>query len=404
MDQKRGLGVGFVCLLLAVIAGCWRPSTAGPPPQAEDKAAAPEVLVGRPVVETVTDYEDFIGHTEPVMSVEIRARVGGYLVKGLRDGGTNKEGTEVKQGELLFEIDPRTYEADKSKAEAALAQSQTHLERMTKDLQRAQELLPNRSISQGDYDQITGDHKETESAVKTAQAALRLAELNLEFTKVRAPCDGRVSRQLIDPGNMVQADQTPLTTIVTEDPIYAYFDIDERTLLQLRRLVREGQLKSAREAKIKILLQLADEDGYPHEGTIDFADNHLDMMTGTLRLRGVFPNPKRILSAGMFARIRVPIGEPHRAILIPEVAQGSDQGQRFLYVVNDKNEVVYHRVEVGSLHGTLRVIKSGLGEGDRVVLEGLQQIRPGIKVQPKDVEATTPSSSSVSGSRASRGV
>ena len=387
MYQKRGLWLGLVCLLLAVIVGCWRPSAAGPS-QGRGQGRRPEVLVGRPVVETITDYEDFTGHTEAMMGVEIRARVSGYLVEGLKDGGPNKEGTEVKKGELLFEIDPRTYEADKNKAEAALAQSQAHLERLTKDLKRAEELLPTRSIAQGDYDQIAGDHKEAEAAVKTAQAALRLAELNLEFTKVRAPCDGRVSKQLIDPGNMVQADQTPLTTIVTLDPIYAYFDIDERTLLQLRRMVRAGKLKSAREAKVKILLGLADEEDYPHEGMIDFADNRLDVMTGTLRLRGVFPNPKRILSPGMFARIRLPIGGPHRAILIPEEALGSDQGQRFLYVVNDKNEVEYRRVQIGSLHGKLRVIKSGLAEGDRVVLEGLQRIQPGIKVQPKNVEAT----------------
>ena len=170
--------------------------------------------------------------------------------------------------------------------------------------------------------------------MKTAEAVLRLASLNLEFTKVRAPCDGRVSKQLIDPGNMVQTDQTPLTTLVTLDPIYAYFDIDERTLLQLRRMVRAGKVRSAREAKVKLLLRLADEEGYPHEGTIDFSDNRLDRMSGTMRLRGVFPNPKRILSPGMFARIRLPIGEPHRAILIPEEALGSDQGQKFLYTVN----------------------------------------------------------------------
>lgn len=375
-------------MVLAGIVGCWRPSAAGPP-QADEKGAAPEVLVGRPVVKTITDYEDFLGHTEAVMSVEIRARVSGYLVKALRDGGPNKEGTEVKEGELLFEIDPRIYEADKAKAEAALIQSQARVERSAKDLKRAQELLPTNSIAQGDYDQIVSAHKEAEAAVKTAQAALRLADLNLEFTKVRAPCDGRVSRQSIDPGNMVQADQTPLTTIVTLDPIYAYFDIDERTLLQLRRLVRAGQLKSAREAKVKILLRLADEEDYTHEGTIDFADNAMDKMSGTLRLRGVFANPKRILSPGMFARIRVPIGEPHRALLISEEALGSDQGQRFLYVVDDKNEVGYRRVQVGSLQGKLRVIKSGLAEGDRVVLEGLQRVRPGIKVQPKDVEPAT---------------
>ena len=212
--------------------------TAGAAGQGPGKAPGdPEVIVARPTVETITDYEDFTGHTEAMMSVEIRARVSGYLVEGLKDGGPNKEGTEVKKGDLLFEIDPRSYEADKSKAEAALAQAKAHFDRLSKDLKRGQELLPTRSIAQGDYDQIAGDHKEAEAAVKTAQATLRLAELNLQWTKVYAPCDGRVSKQLIDPGNMVQADVTPLTTIVTLDPIYAYFDIDERTLLELRRMV-----------------------------------------------------------------------------------------------------------------------------------------------------------------------
>ncbi len=168
MRQRYFLWGLPACLLLIVTAGCWRPTSAAPS-QAADKAQAPEVLVGRPVVKTVTDYEDFTGHTDAVMSVEIRARVSGYLVEGLKDSGPNKEGTEVKKGELLFEIDPRTYEADKNKAEAALAQSQAHLERLTKDLTRAQELLPSRSIAQGDFDQIAGDHKEAEAAVKTAR-------------------------------------------------------------------------------------------------------------------------------------------------------------------------------------------------------------------------------------------
>lgn len=380
--------VGLACLLPAVVGGCGRSSSAGSP-QADDKSAAspPEVIVARPVVQTVTDYEDFVGHTEAMMSVEIRARVSGYLVEGLRDGGPNREGMEVKKGDLLFQIDPRTYEADKAKAEAMLAQAQAHVERLTKDLKRAQDLLPTNSIARGDYDQIADDHKQSEAAVRTAQAALRLANLNLEFTKVRAPCDGRVSKQLIDPGNMVQTDETPLTTIVTVDPIYAYFDIDERTLLQVRRMVRAGKLKSAREAKVKVFLALADETDYPHEGTIDFIDNRVDVMSGNLQLRGLFPNSNLILSPGMFARIRVPIGEPHQAILVPEEALGSDQGQKFLYAVNAKNEVEYRKVEVGSLQGKLRVVKSGATESDQIVVEGLQRVRPGIKVQPKNAEA-----------------
>ncbi len=396
MDLKLGLWLAVGCALLGVTAvGCGRAVTAGAAGQGPGIAPGdPEVIVARPTVKTVTDYKDFTGHTEAMRSVEIRARVSGYLVEGLKDGGPNKEGTEVKQGELLFEINPRSYEADKSKAEAAVAQAKAHFDRLSKDLKRAEELLPSRSIAQGDYDQIAGDYREAEAAMKTAQATLRLADLNLQWTKVYAPCDGRVSKQLIDPGNMVQADVTPLTTIVTLDPIYAYFDIDERTLLELRRMViaQRGSLRTVREAKLKVFLGLADEKDFPHEGIIDFGDNRLDVMTGTLRFRGIFPNPKRMLSPGMFAKIRLPKGEPHQAILIPEAALNSDQGQQYIYVVNDKNDAVYRRVEIGSPQGDLREIKSGLAANERVVIEGQQRVQAGKPVKP--IERTEPAKGS----------
>ncbi len=207
MCQRQLLWGGLAGVLLASVAGCGRQTSAAPSQGGPDKAAqAPAVPIGQPLVQTVTDYEDFTGHTEAVNSIEIRARVTGYLVEGLKDGGPNKEGTEVKKGELLFEIDPRSYQADKDKAEATLVQAQAHLDRLSKDLARAEKLLAGRSIAEGDYDQTVGDHNEAAAAVKTAQAALDLAKLNLAWTKVYAPCDGRVSRQLIDPGNMVQAD------------------------------------------------------------------------------------------------------------------------------------------------------------------------------------------------------
>jgi len=389
MCHKKGLVIFWCCVLSAIVVGCKNqaaPSTAKseienkPRKVGETQGKTPKVRVAKPTLDMVTDYEEFTGRTEATMSVEIRARVSGYLIKGLKDDTTNREGKEVKKGDILFEIDPRIYEAEEKKAEAALAQSHARFERLTKDFARAKELLPTRSISQGDYDQIAGDYKEAESAVKTAQASLDLAKVNLGFTKVYAPCDGQVSRQMIDPGNMVQADQTPLTTIVKLDPIYAYFDIDERTMLQLRRIKREAETKSPQK-KFVVFLELTDEKDFPHQGYIDFADNRIDAMTGTRRLRGVFENPKRIIMPGMFARIRLPIGERHPAILIPEESLGSDQGQRFLYVVNDQHEVKYRRVQIGSLHGKLREIKAGLKPNDTVIVEGLQQIKPGDKVE-----------------------
>ncbi len=243
--------------------------------------------------------------------------------------------------------------------------------------------MPKNAIAGTDYDQAKIAVEVAKARVKSSEAAVETAKLNLDFCSILAPIDGRISNQKIDPANMVQADQTALTTIVTMDPIYAYFDEDERTMLRVRRLIRIGKVKSIREAKIPVLLGLADEEGFPHEGLVNFVDNRVDLMTGTLRLRGLFPNPKRLLSPGMFVRIRVPIGTPHSSLLISEQALGSDQGQKFVYVVNNRNEVTYRRVEVGALQDGLRVIEKGLAAGERVVVSGLQRIRPGIKIVPK---------------------
>jgi len=358
-------------LFCLAVPGCGRPQAATPTTKTE------EVVVCVPVVEEITDFEDFTGRTEAVASVEVRARVTGYLDKILF-----KEGTEVKQGDPLFEIDPRTYQADLRRAEATLLQAEARLKRLRLDHKRAAPLLPSQAISQEDFDRIVGDRDEAEAAVKLAEAARDLARLHVGFTRVTAPISGRISRQLIDAGNMVKADETPLTTIVTVDPIYAYFDEDERTMLRIRRMIRAGTMKSAQEAVAPVLLGLVDEEGHPHEGTLNFVDNRVDVMTGTLRLRGIFPNPNRLLSPGLFARIRVPIGSPHSAILVSEQALGSDQGQKFLYVVNDKDEVEYRRVKVGPFQDGLRVIEEGLGQKDRVIISGLQRVRPGEAVKP----------------------
>jgi len=362
-----------VLLLGAMLAGCDRPQAAAPPSRPS------VVVVSLPVVQETTDYEDFTGRTEAVAGVEVRARVTGYLDKVLF-----KEGTEVNQGDPLFEIDPRSYQAELKRAEANLLQAQSRLKRLQRDFKRASELLPERAISQDDFDRVSGDRDEAAAAV------------NLNFTRVIAPLSGRISRQLIDPGNMVKADETPLTTIVKLDPIYAYYDEDERTMLRVRRLIRAGAVKSIREAAVPVLLGLVDEEGFPHVGRIDFVDNRVDSMTGTLRLRGVFENANRLLSPGLFVRIRVSIGKPHPAILISEQALGTDQGQNFVYVVNDKNEVVYRRVKLGPLQGGLRVIEEGLATGERVITNGLQRVRPGVKVEPKLAEAPkAPASSPV---------
>jgi RND family efflux transporter MFP subunit len=360
------------------MAGCNRAQSqnAGAPPP-------PEVIVGMPVTRLVTDFNDFPGRTEAVKGIDVRARVQGYLDKVLF-----KEGADVKEGDALFIIDPRTYKADYDRAAANLALAKAHLTRTEADFRRAKELLPMKAIAKSDFDLAQGDRDEAAATVEVAEAALHTSKLNLDFTTVTAPIGGRISRQNIDPGNLVLADNTILTTIVSLDPIYAYFDVDERTVLKFRELVREGKVKTARDSVAPVFLGLSNEEGFPHEGVINFVDNKLDVMTGTLRIRGVFRNPDGTLSPGMFARIRTLIGTPHEAILVSERALGSDQGEKFVYVLNKKNAVEYRRVQVGALQDGLREVVSGVDKGERIVLDGLQRIKPGITVTPKNVKMT----------------
>jgi RND family efflux transporter MFP subunit len=351
----------------------------------------PVVIVAAPVTREVTDYEDFPGRTDAVHTVEVRARVTGYLDKVLF-----KDGDEVKKDDLLFVIDPRPYKADLERAEATVSQGLARLKRLDADNQRAQQLYKRNAIGQEEYDRITGDYAEGVAAVGIAKANRDLAELTLKFTEVRAPISGRLSRRLVDPGNLVQADSTPLTTIVSLDPMYVYFDIDEGTLLQMRSLIKEGRIKTRQEAEIPVLAALSDEPigTFPHRGHVNFSDNKVDPNTGTLRVRGVIDNPIipnrnfRTLSPGLFMRVRLPIGTPHQAILVPEQAVGTDQGRRFVYVVNDKNEAVYRPLKkVGALTDGMRVVEEGIAANDRIIVRGLQRVKPGKKVEPKLDEA-----------------
>jgi RND family efflux transporter MFP subunit len=357
-----------------VLAGCAQPPAQPPPPK------PPEVLVSLPISRSVTDYEDFTGRTEAMKLVEVRARVTGYLEKL-----NFQEGAEVKQADVLFEIDPRPYQAEFARADASLVQSEAHLRRLESDYQRALGLRNRTAIGLEEFDKIAGDRAEAAAAVGVARAVRDLAKLNLGFTHVTSPIAGRISRRLVDPGNMVKADETALTTVVSLDPMYAYFDVDERTVLRIRRLIQEGKTASDGNGKATVLMGLADEDGFPHQGAVDFVDNKVDPNTGSLWLRGVFPNPTHILTPGLFVRIRLPIGMPYKATLIAEQALGRDQGQKFVYVVSDKNEVAYRPVKVGKLHDGLRVITEGLTARDKVVVSGLQRIRQGATVEPKMV-------------------
>jgi len=369
-------------LLVAAIAGCNKkpggPAQAGPPP-----AKPPEVLVTTPVTAEVTDYEDFTGRTMALATIDIRPRVTGYLDKVLF-----REGAEVKEKDLLYEIDPRPYQAEVDRAQGTVQQAQARLRRLNNDLQRARGMLPNKTITLEAYDLIVGDQAEGDAAVSVAQATLDLAKLNLSYCQVRAPITGKMSRTLLDAGNLVKADETILTTIVAQDPIYAYFGVDERLLKRVRSYVNKGLVKIGTDGQIPILMGLADEDGYPNEGYVNFIDNRLDSSTGTLQVRGIFKNPKHTILPNLFARVRLPLGDAYKALTIPEQALGTDQGQKFVYVVDPDNKVEYHGVQIGKAQGTQRVILNGIKEGDRVVVSGLQRVRPGVIVEPKPAPPT----------------
>jgi membrane fusion protein, multidrug efflux system len=373
--QRCGATI-FASFCLA-LGGCARPAP-------ETAAAPPQVTVSYPLEREVTDYADFTGRTAAVDSVEVRARVWGYL-----DKVNFKEGTLVKKGDVLFEIDPRTYDAALKQAEGNLESAEAKLKRLDADLARTRELINQKAASRADFDKVQGDRGEAAASILALKAAVEQAKLDLGFTKVMAPVDGRVSRYLVTVGNLVQSGQsggTALTTIVSVDPIYVYIDVDERTVQYVRKLIREGKAKSARDADLPIMLGLANDEGFPHRGVLNFVDNQVNPKTGTLRVRGVFPNKDELLSPGYFARVRVPIGFPHQALLITERAIDTDQGQKIVYVVDKDNKVASRTIRVGALHDGLRVVDEGLTANDQVIVVGLQQVRPGLAVEPKLVD------------------
>jgi len=410
---------------LLLVSCLFLTSCARPPAPAPSQAATP-VTVSYPAEREVTDYANFTARTAAVDTVEVRARVSGYV-----EQVKFKEGALVDKGDVLVTIDPRPYAAELSRAlaqleeaKAALTQSKTQLaeaqaleartiaglQYQDRRLERSKKLVPGVAISHQEFelqeseaDQSKADLSKAQAqvassraAIATAQAAVQsaeavvdLAKLNLEYTNVTAPISGRISRKLVTEGNLIQPGSvggTPLTTIVSIDPIYAYFDVDERTVLRVRQLISEGKADSARDGTVPVQLALATEQGFPHEGVIDFVDNQVNPKTGTLRLRGVFRNSSEQLVPGMFGRVRVPIGRPHDALLVNERAIDNDQGQKILYVLNEQNEVTTRSIQVGALHAGLREVTAGLSAGDRVIVSGIQQVRPGLTVEPKLAE------------------
>jgi multidrug efflux system membrane fusion protein len=374
--------LGLLCVTLALVAGCARK----PPPIAPSELVS--IPVSKPVVREVMDFVDFTGRTEAIQSVDIRPRTTGYLVQI-----PFEEGAEVLAGDLLFVIDPRPYQAqlDQATGQVNLYQAQLKLARTTLARDRAVNSITPNSISRQQIDQDEAAVEEADARVKAYEKNRDVYKLNHEFTRVVAPISGMVSRYYLTLGNLVNQDQTLLTTIVSLDSMYAYFDMDETTLLRLRKAVNEGKLKPRRASglRVPVFMGLQGEAGFPHEGSINFVNNQLNPSTGSILVRGVFPNHKpsggtRLLSPGMFVRIRLPIGEPHPAVLVIDRAIGSDQGIKFVYVVDKENKVQYRRITTTFLQDDgLRVVTEGLKPDEWVVVAGLQQVRPRMTIHPE---------------------
>jgi RND family efflux transporter MFP subunit len=380
MSYRVTAHLGSLLLLGSVLgpAGCARA------PEAPTLAPTP-VSVSYPVERTVTNHAEFPARTAAIDSVEVRAHVWGYL-----DKVNFKEGALVKKGEVLYEIDPRPYQAALNQAKAKVALDEAQLRYNEADYNRQLALNRSNAVSQDDLEKSLSARDIAAATVGADKATVVQRQLDLDFTKVAAPITGRVSRTLVTPGNLVQSgDQnggTLLTTIVSVDPIYAYFDVDDRTVQRVQQLFRTDNPNASGNAEATVTLALPTEEGFPHQGTINFVDNQVNPKTGTLRARGVFPNEDEALAPGLFVRVRVSISEPHKALLVSDSAIDTNQGDKVVYVANDKNEVVSRTIRRGALHDGLREIEDGLKPGDRVIVNGLQMIQPGKIVEPTVVD------------------
>ena len=379
----RRLPAGPLLIAVALVACSEnKPAAQAPPP--------PTVTVAKPTKRSVVDYDEYVGRFVAINAVEVRAHVSGYL-----DQVNFQDGQMVKQGDLLFTIDKRPFQNTLDQARANLAQAQASLAFADADLKRGQQLVRDKTITEQTFDQRTQALRAGQASVAANQALVRQAELDVEFTELRAPIDGRIGDRRVSPGNLVTGgtagSTTLLATIVSVDPIRMEFTVDEQALLRYERVFGGGKDLASRAAKTPVKLKLIDEPDFTHEGRIDFVDNAISATSGTIRGRAVFSNPDVLFTPGMFGRIQVPGSQPYEALLVPDAAIGSDQVRKFVYVVGPDNSVTQKYITLGQLvDRTLRVVKSGLTADDTIIVNGLMRVRPNIKVTPQEQGAAPP--------------
>jgi len=376
--MRRAAKVPLALALACFIASCGeRQQQGGAPPP-------PTVTVAKPIKRTVFDFDEYVGRFTAINSVEVRARVSGYL-----DKLHFKDGQLVKQGDLLFTIDKRPFQNTLDQARANLVQAQSNVAYTEADYTRGQALVRDKTITDQTFEQRAQAFRNAKASVTANEAAVRQAELDLEFTELRAPVNGRIGDRRVSPGNLVtggtSGNTTMLATIVSIDPIYFEFTFDEASYLRYERLAKKGEDIASRNASVQVALKLIDESDFDHEGRMDFVDNVIERATGTIRGRAVFANPSEVFTPGMFARVRVPGSPPYEGLLVPDIAVGTEQARRYVVVVDDQDTARIKYVTLGQLTSdNLRVIKEGLGPDDRVVVNGLMQARPGTKVHAEE--------------------
>ena len=384
IQPKTGIKYGLLTCMAMLLMACDQNQ-----PQQQMEMPPPQVTIANPLVKEVTDWDEFTGRLYAVESVEIRPRVSGYL-----QSVNFVEGSIVNEGDLLYVIDPRPYQAVLDQARADVTRAKAALDLAENDLARAERLYQSRAISEEEVDSRSNQKREALASLEAARATVQEAELNVEFTHIKAPITGRISRTRITAGNLVTGgdfESTLLTTIVSLDPVYVYFTADEQAVLHYTRMDMAGTRKSSRVTPNPIYLRLADEEEYLHKGQMDFVDNQIDLATGTMRARAIVDNPDYLLVPGMFADVRL-LGEgPYQALLIPDTAINIDQTIRFVFVVGENNTVERRQIKPGRMFEGLRVIREGLNPDDKIIINGIQRVRAGMQITPETGKIETTS-------------